>query len=58
MGKINWLRWKVRCPYCDSIDIEKLNKFRRRYVQYRTKWKLKEEQKCICNSCKKEFWKI
>ena len=57
MGKINWWAWKLRCPICGSINIDKLNKYRNIPIQIRGRWKMKEQQKCKCSDCGNEFWK-
>jgi len=54
---INWMLWKKKCPNCGSIDIKKINKFKREYIKKRGKFTLMEKQKMKCEDCDYEFWK-
>ena len=58
--RINWYSWKVKCPFCDSTNIEKINLYKHSYISSgvkEPKLKLKEFRMMKCRSCNKSFWK-
>jgi len=52
-----WDKLKKRCPKCNSTNIYKENKYRRKwYTTKKGKWKIKEERLYVCNVCKYVWW--
>ncbi len=51
--KIDWSKLKKKWPKCGSINLEKINEYKR---QYDDKYRLKELRKIKCKDCGNEFW--
>ena len=52
---INWEFYRIRCPECNSINIQKLNLFKGHYKKGNP-LKKRNQQKYKCNDCGKEYW--
>jgi len=51
--KVDWSLWRKKCPKCSSINLEKVNEYKRKYDD---KYRLKELRKIKCKDCGNEFW--
>ncbi len=55
--KFDWFTLKKKCPKCNSIEIENINKFKRVWKQRANgKWELKEIQMKKCKKCNHTWW--
>jgi len=55
--KIDWNAFRIKCPKCKSVNLERLNKYKMSYEKGRLKWKLREVRLYKCKVCGNEFWK-
>lgn len=55
--RINWWKYKHRCPKCDATNIVWNNVFRRKWIlTSKGNWELKEQQQRECEHCHHTWW--